>query len=153
MEQEICRAAGNLAGEPTRQITVWSCVTMVVIIVAVALVAFIALARTAEVYWGDPVAQRDALKRASNRLAISDAGVSNLDTHGTAVGANRSDRGCPGARSVHGVCYREQVRSQNLGSSASVFSNVSADGSQGAEVMCVSVPLTGEQGELLVTMV
>jgi len=109
-------------------------------------------ARTSDIYGNDPVAQRDALKGASNRLAVFDAGVLILDTFGTVVATeperpevleqNWSDR----------AYYRQMLRSQILGSPGPVFSDIVADGPGGAEVIVVAVPITGPQGESVGTI-
>jgi len=109
-------------------------------------------ARTSDVYGNDPVAQRDALKGARNRLAVFDAGVLILDTFGTVVAAeperpevleqNWSDR----------AYYRQMLRAQMLSSPGPVFSDIVADGPGGAEVIVVAVPIIGPQGEFVGTI-
>ena len=111
------------------------------------------LARTADIYQNDPAAQRDALKSARNRLAVFDAGVLILDTFGTVVVMEPERPAALGQDWSDRTCYREVLRSQISDSPGSVFSNIVADGPQGAEVVCVAVPIAGEQGEFLGTMV
>ena len=43
------------------------------------------LVRTADIYQGNPAAQRDALKKASNRLTVFDGGALILDTFGKVI--------------------------------------------------------------------
>ncbi len=112
-----------------------------------------ALARTADVYQNDPAAQRDALKGASNRLAIFDGGVLILDTFGTVVAVEPKRPEVLGQDWSNRAYYREIVRSQIRGSPRPVFSDIIADGPGDAEVIVVAVPITGEQGEFVGTMV
>ena len=111
------------------------------------------LVRTADIYQNDPAAQRDALKSARNRLAVFDAGVLILDTFGTVVVTEPERPEALGQDWSDRTCYRGVLRSQISDSPGSVFSNIVADGPQGAEVVCVAVPIAGEQGEFLGTMV
>ena len=109
-------------------------------------------ARMSDIYGNDPVAQRDALKGASNRLAVFDTGVLILNAFGTVVAAeperpevleqNWSDR----------TYYRQILRSRIEGSSGPVFSDIVADGPGGVEVIVVAVPIMGPQGEFVGTM-
>ena len=110
------------------------------------------LARTADVYQGDPGVQREALKRASNRLAVFDGGVLLLDTFGTVVAAEPERPDAVGQDWSARTCYGEALHSQMLGSAESIFSNVVNDGPGGMEVVCMAVPITGEQGEFLGVM-
>jgi nitrate/nitrite-specific signal transduction histidine kinase len=110
-------------------------------------------ARTSDIYGNDLVAQSDALRRASNRLADFDAGVLILDTFGTVVATEPERPEALGQDWSDRACYREVLRSQVAGEPGSVFSNVVTDGPQGAEVVCIAVPISGEQGEFIGTMV
>ena len=112
-----------------------------------------ALARTADIYQNAPAAQRDALKGASNRLAIFDGGVLILDTFGTVVAVEPKRPEVLGQDWSNRAYYREIVRSQIRGSPRPVFSDIIVDGLGGAEVIVVAVPITGEQGEFLGTIV
>jgi hypothetical protein len=111
-----------------------------------------ALARTADIYQSDPSAQRAALKRASNRLAVFDAGVLILDTFGTVVAAEPERPEVLGQDWSGRTYYREVLGSHTLSAPRPVFSDIVADGPGDAEVIAVAVPITGEQGELLGTM-
>ena len=111
-----------------------------------------ALARTADIYQNEPEAQRDALRRASNRLSVFDAGVLILDTFGTVVATEPERAEILGQDWSDRTYYREILHSQILSLPQPVFSNVVADGPGGAEVIVVAVPITGEQGELLGTI-
>jgi nitrate/nitrite-specific signal transduction histidine kinase len=106
-----------------------------------------ALARTAGMYGGDQAAQRDALARARNSLAVFDGGVALLDTFGTVIATEPELPEILGQDWAEQPCYSAALRSQTVGSSESVFSDIIPDGPQGVEVVCVAVPITGEQGE------
>jgi nitrate/nitrite-specific signal transduction histidine kinase len=112
-----------------------------------------AQARTSDIYQNDPVAQRDALKRASNRLAVFDSGIVILDTFGTVVAAEPERPDILGQDWSNHTYYREILRSQIMSLPQPVFSNVVADGPTGTEVIVVAVPIVGEQGELVGAMV
>jgi nitrate/nitrite-specific signal transduction histidine kinase len=111
------------------------------------------MARSADIYRSDPAAQRDALKGASNHLAVFDAGVLLLDTFGTVVASEPERPEALGKDWSDRACYRELLRSQTLVSSKPVFSGLVADGPQSTEVVCVAVPINGERGEFLGAMV
>ena len=106
-----------------------------------------ALARTTDIYGGDPAAQRDALLNARNSLAVFDGGVVILDTFGTVVATEPEQSGILGQDWAERPSYSAALRSQTLGSSEPIFSDITANGAQGSEVVCVAVPITGEQGE------
>lgn len=110
------------------------------------------LARTADVYQGQPDAQREALKKASNRLAVFDGGVLILDTFGTVVAAEPERPDAVGQDWSARACYGEAFHSQTLGSAEAIFSNAVNDGAGGTEVVCIAMPITGEQGEFLGVM-
>ena len=107
----------------------------------------VGVARMAAMYRGVPIYQRVALTRASNRLAVFDAGVVILDIHGQVVAA------LPGRSDVVGqdwsdrAYYRQVVRS-----SRPAFSDIVSDGPQGTNAIVLAVPITGEQGEFVGTM-
>jgi nitrate/nitrite-specific signal transduction histidine kinase len=110
------------------------------------------LARTSDIYRSDPAAQRDALKRASRRLAVFDAGALILDTFGTVVATEPERPDILGQDWSDHTYYLEILRAQIRGLPGPVFSDIVADGPGGAEVVVVAVPIIGEQGELLGTM-
>jgi nitrate/nitrite-specific signal transduction histidine kinase len=112
-----------------------------------------ALARTAGIYGGDPAAQRDALLNARYSLAVFDGGVVILDTFGTAVAAEPEQPEILGQDWAERPCYSAALRSQTLGSSEPIFSDILVDGTQGSEVVSVAVPIIGEQGEFQGVMV
>ena len=100
------------------------------------------IARTADVSGGEPETQSEALGRARNRLVVFDAGVVMLDNHGMVVAAE------PKRPEILGQYWSERgYFRQLLRSAGPVCSDVVADGAQGAEVIVVAVPVTGNQGE------
>lgn len=109
-------------------------------------------ARTSDIYGDDPVAQRDALKGARNRLAVFDAGTLILDTFGTVVAAEPERSEVLGQNWSDRTYYRQVLRSQILGSSGPVFSDIVADGPGNTEVIVVAVPIIGPQGEFVGTI-
>ena len=108
----------------------------------------VALARTADIYGDNPPAQRAALRRARDRLAIFDAGVLILNTFGTVVAAE-PERPDTLGQDWSTRAYFGRV----LHSTGSVFSDVTADGPQGAEAIVVAVPIVGSDGEFQGAMV
>ena len=109
-------------------------------------------ARRSDVYGNDPVAQHDALKGASRRLAVFDGGVLILDTFGTVVAAEPERPEILGQNWSDRAYYRQILRSQILGSPGPVFSDIVADGPGDAKVIVVAVPITGPQGEFVGTI-
>jgi nitrate/nitrite-specific signal transduction histidine kinase len=107
------------------------------------------LARTPDLYQGDQTAQRDALRRASNRLAVFDGGVVVLDTFGTVLAADPEEVTLLGNDWSDRPCYMEVLRAQVTGGSESVFSGVQRKGAQDAPVVCAATPIKGQQGEFL----
>lgn len=103
------------------------------------------VARTAES--NDPALQRAALRRAGNRLVVFDGGVIILDTHGRVTAAHPERPEILGQDWSSRPYFREMVRLQGP-----VFSDVVADGPEGAETIVVAVPIKGSQGEFLGTM-
>lgn len=101
------------------------------------------LARTMAV-WNDPAAQSAALQRFSHRLAVFDGGVLILNTFGTVVAAQPERPDALGQDWSNRAYYRQMVRAPGL-----VFSDIVPDGPQGAQVVIMAVPITGDQGELL----
>jgi nitrate/nitrite-specific signal transduction histidine kinase len=109
-------------------------------------------ARTSDIYGNDPVAQRDALKGARNRLAVFDGGVLILDTFGTVVAAEPERPEILEQNWSDHTYYRQMLRSQILGSLGVVFSDIVTDGPGGAKVIVVAVPIIGPQGEFVGTI-
>jgi HAMP domain-containing protein len=106
-----------------------------------------ALARTADIYGGDPATQRDALLNARNSLTVFDGGIVILDTFGTVVATEPEQPEILGQDWAERPSYSAALRSQTLGSSESIFSDIIDDKAQGSEAVSVAVPITGEQGE------
>jgi GAF domain-containing protein/HAMP domain-containing protein len=111
-----------------------------------------AVTRTSNIYGNDPAARRDALKAASNRLVVFDAGVLILDTFGKVVAAEPERPKVLGQDWSDRAYYRQMLRFQIFGSPGPVFSDIVADGPGGAEVIVVAVPIIGPQGEYAGTM-
>ena len=103
-------------------------------------------------YQRGPAAQRDALQRARNRLAVFDGGVVVLDTFGTVIATEPERPEILGQNWSDRPYYRAIARSQILSLPQPVFSDIVPDGPGGAEVIVVAVPIIGEQGELLGSM-
>ncbi|HBY96094.1 MAG TPA: hypothetical protein DEP84_19415 [Chloroflexi bacterium] len=95
----------------------------------------------------DPAAQQTALQRARNRLVVFDAGVVILNTYGRVAAADPERPEILGQDWSNRSYFREIVRTQGP-----AFSDVVADGLQGAEVIVVAVPVKGSQGEFLGTL-
>ncbi|MCP4541981.1 MAG: GAF domain-containing protein [Chloroflexi bacterium] len=91
-------------------------------------------------------AQRAALKRASSRLSVFDAGVLILDTFGQVVAAEPERPEVLGQNWSDRAYYRQILRSQTTGPA---FSDVVADGPDGTDVIVVAVPILGDQGEFV----
>ncbi len=106
-----------------------------------------ALARTTDIYQGDPTAQRDALKKARYRLTVFDAGGLILNAFGTVVAAEPERPEVLGQRWSDRTFYRQIVHHQTLYSESPACSDIVADGPDGAEVIVIAVPITGEYGE------
>jgi len=112
------------------------------------------LARTPDVYQNDLAAQRDALKRASTRLAAFDAGVLRLDTFGRVVATEPERPEILGQDWSDRLYYREVVRSRIDGSPPDLIaSDIVGDGPDGSEVIAGAMPVIGEQGEFQGTLV
>lgn len=101
-----------------------------------------ALARLSTINRGDAQAQQAALRSARSRLVVFDGGAVILDSRGrvSATEPERSD--------IVGDDWssREYFR-EIVAFPAPVFSNILADGPDGADVIAVAVPIIGEQGE------
>ena len=102
------------------------------------------IANTSDLRQTNPVLQRAALQRFSNRLVIFDGGVSVLNNFGVLVAA------LPERRDELGQDWsnREYFR-QIVHASRPVFSDILSDGPQQAEVIVAAVPILGDQGELI----
>jgi PAS domain S-box-containing protein len=105
------------------------------------------VARTADISSGNPFVQRAALTQASNRLAVFDAGAIMLDNHGIVVGAEPERPELLGQDWSNRAYFRQMVRSP-----APVLSDILNDGSRGAQVIVVAVPVTGPRGEFVGTL-
>ena len=88
--------------------------------------------------------QQSILNDASGRLVIFDGGVVVLDNFGVVVAAEPERPRLLGRDWSNKSHFRQMVRSPNP-----VFSNVLADGPQGAEVIVIAVPIASEQGGFL----
>ncbi|MBL7184089.1 MAG: GAF domain-containing protein [Anaerolineae bacterium] len=106
-----------------------------------------ALARTADIYQGNPIAQRDALKDARYRLTVFDAGGLILNAFGTVVATEPERPELLGQRWSDRTFYRQIAHHQTLNSESPAFSDIVADGPDGAEVIVIAAPITGEYGE------
>ena len=104
-------------------------------------------ARRADIYENDPVVQREALKGATNRLAVFDGGVLLLDTYGTVVAAEPERPEILGHNWSDRTYYRQVLRSMIMDSPSAALSDIVSDGRDGADVVAVAVPVTGSHGE------
>jgi GAF domain-containing protein/HAMP domain-containing protein len=109
-------------------------------------------ARTSDISGDDPAAQRDALKEASHRLAVFDAGVLILDTFGAVVVAEPERPEVLRQDWSDRTYYRHMLHSVIWSSPGPVFSNIVADGPGDAPVIVVAVPIIGPHGEFGGTM-
>jgi PAS domain S-box-containing protein len=172
-------------GRLRAKIIAWSFVPTVIILLAVALVAFFAfqsvteqlvlqrdrevtyasanqlatrlgeygdlltsVARTSAIYGDDPGTQREALKRAGNRLAVFDGGVLILDAFGTVLAAEPERRDALGQDWSDRAYYQQVVTSHSASSSQELtLSNIVGDGPGGAEVIVCALPIVGEQSQ------
>jgi nitrate/nitrite-specific signal transduction histidine kinase len=101
------------------------------------------LARDAYVFGSEhPAAQRNALRRARSRFEGFDGGVLVLDNQGTIVAAEPERPDVLGQNWSNRPYFRHMLRSPGP-----VFSDIVADGPQGAEVVIVAVPIRGDQGQ------
>ncbi len=107
-----------------------------------------AIARTADIFHSNPAAQQVALRQASNRLAVFDGGVLILNPFGTVVAAEPERPEVLGQDWSNRSYSRQMVRSPKP-----TFSDIVTDGPQGTEGITVAVPLSGDQGEFLGTIV
>ncbi len=101
------------------------------------------LARLSAINRGDGAAQADALRNARNRLVVFDGGVVILDSRGRVSAAEPERADIVGADWSNREYFREIVAYP-----APVFSNILADGPDGADVIALAVPVIGDEGEL-----
>ena len=106
-------------------------------------------ARRADIYENDLVVQREALKGATNRLAVFDGGVLLLDTYGTVVAAEPERPEILGHNWSDRTYYRQVLRSMIMDSPSAALSDIVADGPDDADVVAVAVPVTGSHGEFV----
>lgn len=101
-----------------------------------------ALARLSAINRADAATQAAALRAASNRLVVFDGGVVILNSRGRVSAAAPERADIIGADWSDRDYFREIVAF-----SAPVFSNILADGPDGANVITIAVPVIGDQGE------
>ena len=106
------------------------------------------LARTSDLYSNDSTRQAAALKNASNRLVVFDAGVISLNEFGQVTAAQPERPAALGQDWSNRAYFREIVRSVKP-----TFSDIVADGPQGVRVIGVAVPILDGQGLFRGTLV
>jgi PAS domain S-box-containing protein len=99
------------------------------------------LARTSNLYSNVPLLQEAALKNASNRLVVFDAGVLSLNPSGVVTAAQPERPDAVGQDWSNRAYFRELVRSVKP-----VFSDIVADGPGGMQVIAIAVPTLDSQG-------
>jgi hypothetical protein len=105
------------------------------------------LARTEGIYRGIVPIQQMALKQASDRLAIFDAGAIILDDHGRVVAAEPERPEILGQDWSNRTYFRQMVHAP-----APIFSDILDDGPGGARVIVVAVPIIGSRSEFVGTL-
>jgi len=105
------------------------------------------VARTLDLDAADPSPWQEALERSANRLAIFDAGTLILDAHGTVVATHPRRPALLNQDRSYRPYYRAMLHSQ-----ATYFSDAVPEGTHGAHVVVVAVPIIGPQSESLGTM-
>ena len=106
------------------------------------------VSRTSGISKQNDVDVQAALVQAGSQLGVFDAGVLILDTFGTVTAVH------PYRPDVVGQDWSDRSHfRQMLRSPSPVFSNVLYDGPQRPEVIEVAVPISGDQGEFLGSMV
>lgn len=100
------------------------------------------LARSAAIYGGDSEVRQAELEEPRNRLVIFDAGIVLLDTRGRVAAAYPRRPEIIGEDWSDRHYFQEMVRFPQP-----VFSNIVADGPEGADVVLVAVPIIGARGE------
>ncbi len=108
-----------------------------------------ALGRSMGTYtYSHPAAQRIALQRARERLTVFDGGVLVLDTFGTVVAAEPERPQVLGQNWSNRPYFIQMFRHPGP-----VFSDIAADGPDGAQIIVVAVPIIGPQDQFLGTIV
>ena len=105
------------------------------------------LARTADIYRGEPVLAQTALGKANNELVVYDAGVLILNRYGVVVAAEPPRPDALGQNWANRTYYNQMLR---YGST--VLSDVVADGPNGSDVVVVAVPITDDRNEFQGTL-
>lgn len=100
------------------------------------------VARIAAINRGDSAAQQAALRDVSSRLVVFDGGVVILDSRGRVSAAEPERLDLIGDDWSNRAYFREMVAYPGP-----VYSNIVADGPDGADVIAVGVPIIGDQGE------
>lgn len=102
------------------------------------------VARTVSGYADNPLRQRVVLREASQRLSIFDGGVVLLDHRGTVVTAE------PERPEITGQDWSDRIYFRRLlTGERTTYSNIAADGLDGARVIVVAVPITNPEGAIL----
>ncbi|MDQ4077524.1 MAG: histidine kinase [Chloroflexota bacterium] len=104
----------------------------------------VSLARTADIYGGDPSTQQVALMKAHNRLVVFDGGALVLNTFGRVVATHPDRPELLGQDLSTRSYFRQLVQTRRP-----LFSNIVADGPDGTEVIVAAVPILGERGEFM----
>ena len=105
------------------------------------------LARTADIYRGEPALQQAALGTAKNELVVYDAGVLVINRLGVVVATEPSRPDVMGQNWANRPYYNQMLRS-----GSTVFSDVVADGPEGSNVVVVAVPITDDRNEFQGTL-
>jgi len=92
----------------------------------------------------DLIVQRDVLMRARSRFEVFDGGVLILSNQGTVVATEPERPEILGQNWSNRSYFRHMLRSPRP-----VFSDIVADGPQGAEAIVVGVPIKGDHGQFL----
>lgn len=103
-----------------------------------------AVARSADIYGGDPAAQRAALEREALRLSVFDGGVVLLSGRGTVVATQ------PRRPAIIGANWSSQKwLRQMLAMPRPLFSDIEYDGPENSAVVIAAVPITGYDGRFV----
>ena len=106
------------------------------------------VAHIGDIYSSNRAIQRVALKQASNRLAVFDAGALILDNHGLVITAEPERPEILGQDWSDRAYFRQMIRAPGP-----AFSDITTDGPGGAQVIVVAVPIMGPRNEFLGTLV
>jgi nitrate/nitrite-specific signal transduction histidine kinase len=101
-----------------------------------------AIARTNDMYTGEPAMQQREIEAARNRLVVFDAGVVVFDNFGSVVAADPPRPDIMGQNWSNHSYIRQMLLSPRP-----AYSGVVADGPDGAEVIVVAVPILGQRGQ------